>query len=151
MMPSQVSKRIIGDRLALIAEMLVEIRALPLADRAAFFADRRNIWAAESCLRRSLEALLDIGRHILAKGFGVGVSEYKEIATRLNQYGVLSVEEADLLHTMAGYRNRMVHFYHEITPNELYSICANQLANIEQIQEAYRQWVVAHPEKVHSI
>jgi uncharacterized protein YutE (UPF0331/DUF86 family) len=149
MMPSLISKRIVVDRLALSNEMLMEIRALPLADQAAFFADRRNIWTADSCLRRSLEALLDIGRHILAKGFGVGVSQYKEIATRLNQHGVLSPEDTNLLYTMAGYRNRLVHFYHEVSPEELYNICANQLGDIEKIQEAYRQWVVAHPEKVH--
>ena len=35
---------------------------------------------ADSCLRRSLEALFDIGRHILAKGYARGVTEYKEIA-----------------------------------------------------------------------
>jgi uncharacterized protein YutE (UPF0331/DUF86 family) len=151
MMPSQVSRRIIGDRLALVDEMLTEIRALPLADHTAFFADRRNIWTAESCLRRSLEALLDIGRHILAKGFGVGVSEYKEIATRLNRHGVLSAEDTNLLYAMAGYRNRIVHFYHEVSPDELYKICVNQLGDIEQIQEAFRQWVLAHPEKVQSI
>lgn len=150
-MPSQISRRVIGDRLALIGEMLAEIRALPLADQAAFFADRRNIWAAESCLRRSLEALLDIGRHILAKGFGVGVSEYKEIATRLNKHGVLSAEDANLLYTMAGYRNRMIHFYHEVSPQELYKLCTHQLGDIEKIQQAYRQWVLANPEKVQSI
>jgi uncharacterized protein YutE (UPF0331/DUF86 family) len=149
MMPSLISKRIVVDRLALSNEMLMEIRALPLADQAAFFADRRNIWTADSCLRRSLEALLDIGRHILAKGFGVGVSQYKEIATRLNQHGVLSPEDTNLLYTMAGYRNRLVHFYHEVSPEELYNICANQLGDIEKIQEAYRQWVLLHPEKVH--
>ena len=147
-MPSRVSRRVIGDRLALIDEMLVELRMLPLADRTAFFADRRNIWAAESCLRRSLEALLDIGRHILAKGFGAGVSEYKEIASRLTQHGVLSEQDAALLHMMAGYRNSMVHFYHEISPEELYNICATQLDDIENIQAAYRQWSLAHPDKV---
>jgi hypothetical protein len=68
-MPSLISKRVVVDRLALIDEMLGEIRTLPLADRVVFFSDRRNIWTAESCLRRSLEALLDMGRHILAKGF----------------------------------------------------------------------------------
>jgi uncharacterized protein YutE (UPF0331/DUF86 family) len=149
MMPSRVSRRVIGDRLALVIEILGDIRSLPLADPLQFMQERRNIAAAESYLRRSLEALLDIGRHILAKGFGVGVTEYKEIATRLNQHGVLSAEDANLLHTMAGYRNRMVHFYQEITPEELYNICANQLADIEQIQEAYRRWVVTHPEKVY--
>ncbi len=151
MMPSLISKRIVVDRLALSDEMLMEIRALPLADQAAFFADRRNIWTADSCLRRSLEALLDIGRHILAKGFGVGVSQYKEIATRLEDRNVLSTQDASLLRVMAGYRNRLVHFYHEVSPEELYNICANQLGDIETIQAAYRQWVLAHPEKVQDV
>jgi uncharacterized protein YutE (UPF0331/DUF86 family) len=148
MMPSLISKRIVVDRLALIDQMLVEIRALPLADRVTFFSDRRNIWTAESCLRRSLEALLDIGRHILAKGFAVGTSEYKEIATRLEQHNVLSAEDANLLRRMAGYRNRLVHFYHEISPEELYRICIDNLRDIESIQDTYRRWVNEHPEKV---
>ncbi|MCS7220425.1 MAG: hypothetical protein RML36_01005 [Anaerolineae bacterium] len=75
-MPGKISRRIAYDRLAWVERMLSEIRALPLDSREAFLADRRNIWAAESCLRRALEALLDIGRHILARGFGVGVTEY---------------------------------------------------------------------------
>ena len=32
---------------------------------------------------------------------------------------------------MVGYRNRMVHFYHEITPDELHEICLNQLDETE--------------------
>ena len=55
-------------------------------------------------LRRSLEALLDLGRHILAKGFGVGVTEYKEIASELCRHGVLTEADAALLRTLAGYR-----------------------------------------------
>jgi uncharacterized protein YutE (UPF0331/DUF86 family) len=149
MMPSRVSKRVIGDRLALIAENLDDIRVLPLADRALFLKERRNVAAAESYLRRSLEALLDIGRHILAKGFGVGVSEYKEIATGLQSRQVLPDDEAALLFQMAGYRNRLVHFYHEISPDELYHICAGQLGDIQQIADAYRRWVNAHPELVN--
>ena len=76
MTPSYISRRVVTDRLAMIDDMLQEIRALPLGDRAAFFADRRNIWTAESCLRRSLEALFDLGRHMLTKGFGLGVMRF---------------------------------------------------------------------------
>jgi uncharacterized protein YutE (UPF0331/DUF86 family) len=148
MMPSRVSRRIVADRLALIDDLLREIRALPLADREAFFADRRNVWAAESCLRRSLEALFDLGRHILAKGYGQGVSEYKEIAIRLRQEGVLSEQEAHLLRILVGYRNRLVHFYHEVSAEELYTICAYQLGDVETLQEAYRRWLREHPEKL---
>jgi len=80
-----VSGRIVADRLELIDSLLREIRHLPLQEARLFFEDHRNIWSAESCLRRSLEALFDIGRHILAKGFGVGVSEYREIAAKLKE------------------------------------------------------------------
>lgn len=148
MMPSRASKRVIGDRLAIIGEMLQELRALPLGDRDSFFADRRNIWTADAGLRRCLEALLDIGRHILAKGYGIGVSEYKEIATYLQAQQVLSGDEARLLSRMAGYRNRLVHYYHEITPDELYTICTNQLGDIEFLADAYGRWVNSHPDRV---
>jgi uncharacterized protein YutE (UPF0331/DUF86 family) len=141
MTPSQISKRVVVDRLAWVDQMIKEIQALPLNDKDAFFADRRNIWTVESCLRRGLEALFDLGRHILAKGFAVGVSEYKEIATGLNDQDILSPEEMALFQTMAGYRNRMVHFYHEIQEEELYDIASSRLKDLEVIAHAYRRWL----------
>ncbi|MDE2059925.1 MAG: DUF86 domain-containing protein [candidate division NC10 bacterium] len=148
MMPGALSKRVIVDRLALVDALLSEIRLLPLADRQAFFADRRNVWAAESCLRRCLEALFDIGRHILAKGYGLGVSEYKEIAVKLQTHGVLSANEATIMHLLAGYRNRLVHFYHEVSTEELYQVCSRQLGDIEVMQNACHRWLTAYPERL---
>jgi uncharacterized protein YutE (UPF0331/DUF86 family) len=146
MTPGMLSRRVISDRLSWIERMIAEIRALPLEDREAFFADRRNPWAAESCLRRALGALLDLGRHILARGFGRGVTEYEEIAFELRDQGVLSQEEAELLRLFAGYRNRLVHFYHEIGPDELYEISARDLVDLERIAEAYQRWLKEHQE-----
>ncbi len=146
MTPGAISKRVVSDRLAWVDLMLGEIRALPLGDREGFFSDRRNVWTAESCLRRGLEALFDLGRHLLAKGFGLGVSEYKEIALRLNEQGVLSQEEAELLQVLAGYRNRLVHFYHEVGADELYEICTFRLMDLEHLASAYRKWLKSHPD-----
>lgn len=151
MTPGRISRRVVADRIAWVEAMLREIRALPLSDRQAFFSDTRNVWTAESCLRRALEALLDLGRHILAKGFGQGVSEYKEIAQRLREQGVLQEEEADLLRILAGYRNRLVHFYHEISQDELYQICAHQLGDLEQVLGAYRNWLDEHPDLLEDV
>jgi uncharacterized protein YutE (UPF0331/DUF86 family) len=128
--------------------MAAKLRTLPLEDEAAFFADMRNEGAAESYLRRALEALLDLGRHILAKGFGEGVSEYKEIARRLGNCRVLTDREASLLEEMAGYRNRMVHFYHEISSRELYEICATRLGDIDSVLEGFKRWLREHPERL---
>jgi uncharacterized protein YutE (UPF0331/DUF86 family) len=147
MMPDKLSKRVISDRLAWVDAMLTEIRTLPLGSREAFFADSRNIHSAESCLRRALESLFDIGRHILAKGFAEGVSEYKEIAQTLRVHGVLPFEITDTMRTLAGYRNRMVHFYHEVSPDELYEICATSLKDVESVADAFRGWIQANADK----
>jgi uncharacterized protein YutE (UPF0331/DUF86 family) len=150
MTPDHISKRIVVDRLDLINTFLREIRDLPLGDQHTFFADRRNVWAAESCLRRSLEALFDLGRHILVKGYGLGVSEYKEIATRLHDQGVLLDKETKIMQMLAGYRNRLVHFYHEVSPEELFEICGHRLGDLELIAGAYRRWLKEHPDKLDS-
>ena len=148
MTPDYVSRRVVMDRLEWVDRMVNQIQALPLADRDAFFADSRNVWAAESCLRRALEALFDLGRHILAKGFGAGASEYKEIATKLGEYNVLAPTDVELLRTLAGYRNRLVHFYHEVSPDELYNICHSNLGDLGRITQAYRAWVKANADRV---
>lgn len=148
MTPRSISKRVAVDRLEVIDYLLKEIRNLPIDERNAFFSDRRNIWTAESCLRRSLEALFDLGRHILAKGYGLGISEYKEIASRLEDQGILPQRTAEILKVLAGYRNRLVHFYHEVSPDELYQISAHQLGDLEAVRDAFRDWLKKHPEKV---
>lgn len=146
MTPQKISLRIVLDRLDWVQRMVAEIEQLPLSDRTAFLADNRNVWTAESCLRRGLEALLDTGRHILAKGFATGVTQYKEVAQQLGEKGVLNETDAQLLRILAGYRNRMVHFYHEISAEELFEICASQLSDLKQIVQAYQNWLKQHPQ-----
>ncbi len=90
MLPGKISKRVVSDRLAWVDRMLGEIRTLPLNSKPDFMQDSRNFWTAESCLRHALEALFDIGRHIVAKGFTEGVTEYKGIASALKRRKVIS-------------------------------------------------------------
>jgi len=148
MSPGKISEKVVAERLAWIEEMIVGIQALPLDDLASFAQDPRNVAAAESYLRRSLEALLDLGRHILAKAFGVAVSEYKGIPQGLQKVGVLTEEEAGLMREMAGYRNRLVHFYDQVSTEELYAICAEQIEDVRRLAHRLRDWVANHPDKV---
>lgn len=42
---------------------------------------------------------------------------------------------------MAGYRNRMVHFYDEVTPEELYQIVQDDIKDIEEHRyEIIKAW-----------
>lgn len=148
MTPSGVRAKIVAERLAWIRDLLAGVRSLPLESYEAFTADRRTAAAAESYVRRALEALMDLGRHVLAKGFGVAVAEYRDIARRLQEQGVLDADRAALMGQMARYRNRMVHFYDEVSSSELYDICRHRLQDVEQLADAIAAWVNAHPERV---
>lgn len=148
MSPSKVSRKVLLDRIEWIDRMIAGIRSLPLQSLEAFKRDQRNIWSAESCLRRSLEAVFDIARHLLAKGFAIGVSEYKETAERLAECGVLSAKESELMKVLAGYRNRLVHFYHEVNMEELYEICSSRLDDVLTIRNAFTRWLASHSDMV---
>lgn len=151
MLPGKISKRVVSDRLAWVDRMLREIRGLPLQDKSVFMRDSRNIWAAESCLRRALEALFDLGRHIAAKGFGEAVAEYKEIAASLKRHNVISEDELSLMQKLAGYRNRLVHFYHDVSADELYEICGSRLGDVEAMTNALRSWLASHSDLLDEV
>lgn len=86
----------------------------------------RNLAAAESFLRRSLEAVLAVGRHVLARLGRLDLAqEYKAIARGLTKEGIVDGQLGVTLGQMAGYRNRLVHFYHEVSADELYDIVVN--------------------------
>jgi uncharacterized protein YutE (UPF0331/DUF86 family) len=144
MTPGTISKAVVTERTLWIRKMLQGLRSLPLASQGEFLAEDRNVAAAESYLRRALEALHDLGRHLLAKGFGQPATEYKAVASGLEQRQVLQKSEADLMRKMAGYRNRMVHFYSEITPGELYQICTAHLHEVEDLLEVLLTWLKDH-------
>ena len=148
MTPSQLRAKVVMERVLWIRDMVSSIKALPVESYSAFCSDQRNVAAAESYLRRGLEALLDLGRHVLAKGFGEPAVEYKEIASMLAQKGVLKEEDAELLKELAGYQNRMVHFYQKVSEKELYDICTRDINDIESILNVMIQWVKDHPEMI---
>jgi uncharacterized protein YutE (UPF0331/DUF86 family) len=144
MSPGDINPKVVAQRAFWISQMMDSLKDLHLEEKAAFLADRHKIAAAESYLRRALEALFDIGRHILAKRFAYPATEYKEIAKGLSENKVLVEKEAELMRKMAGYRNRMVHFYHEITPEELHEICLYHLSEIKLLADKLVQWTKEH-------
>lgn len=146
MTPARISAIVVADRTAWVEAMVAGIRALPLESFEAFSADPRTAAAAESYVRRALEGLLDLGRHVLAKGLGQPAAEYRDIARYLAERGVIGGADREQWLKMAGYRNRMVHFYAEVSRAELYEVCTQGLDDVERALAAIREWLGAHPE-----
>jgi uncharacterized protein YutE (UPF0331/DUF86 family) len=148
MTPALIRSSVVAERLAWVRRMVSQMRDLPLDTLDTFLEDSRNVGAAESYLRRGIEALLDLGRHILAKGFAVAASEYKEIGLKLVEQGVLCPEDGQLMRRIAGYRNRMVHFYNEVSSKELYLLSTHHVDDIEHLCDVITAWLRQHPEKM---
>ena len=83
-------------------------------------------------LRFALEGMFHIGSHILARIPGGRFTEYKEVARKLGEFGIVPKDFAEgKLVPIAGYRNRLTHLYHEVTSRELYQIVNDHLDDIE--------------------
>lgn len=95
-----------------------------------FSANTDNFAIAEHHLRRSLETLLDIGRHIIAKQALGRPKNYAEIFDILGREGILPQAYLDKNRGLPGYRNRLVHLYHDVTTKELYEIVSTLLPDM---------------------
>jgi uncharacterized protein YutE (UPF0331/DUF86 family) len=51
---------------------------------------------------------------------------------------------------MAGYRDRLVHFYHEVSTEELYTLCTNHLEDIRSVIQEITDWLNTHADIMDS-
>ncbi|MGH9382350.1 MAG: type VII toxin-antitoxin system HepT family RNase toxin [Thermoanaerobaculia bacterium] len=140
-----VRLKLVRERLQAMTAQIGALRALPQASKEEFLADRRNPDAAESNLRRALEALFDVARHLLSKAHGLGTLEYKEVARLAGEKGLVTDPELQRRFVeVAGFRNRLTHYYHEVTPEELYEVTTIGIADLEALREALRTAAAQH-------
>ncbi len=123
----EFDKRIMEDKIKLVEkhlERLEELKSLPYSQLAV----PNNFDVAAWNLRCALEATFDICAHILARMPGVKIDEYKQMAVEMGKQKLVPMEFAENnLHEMAGYRNRLTHFYFEVKPDEMYRIIQEDL------------------------
>jgi uncharacterized protein YutE (UPF0331/DUF86 family) len=137
-----INKTLIGQRLSLILEYYSQLAKFAEKTREEFLADKILVAATESYLRRILESIFDIGRHILAKNTRVDLAqEYKGIAKGLGELKVVNQDLSKKLVQMAGYRNRLVHLYNLVTDEELYHIIKNDLGDIKDFIKCVSDYI----------
>jgi len=148
MTPPPLKRQAIIPRIDGIQRDLEKLR--PLSDLSpSAFALEDNFIKAQFYLRRVLEGVFHIGSHVLSRIPGGRPTEYKEIAVKLGELGLVDREFAtSRLKRMAGYRNRLTHFYADVTPSELHGVTRDHLGDVEQFLHAIRA-LLEHPERYH--
>lgn len=119
------------ERVDLIYASVRRLEKLAELSPDEFAADPDHFAIAEHHLRRALEAVFDVGRHIIAKEGWGHPQDYRSIIMLLGQNKVIPLEFARQISGMAGYRNRLVHGYAEVSPEEMHGLLRRRLGDLK--------------------
>ncbi|HKL75591.1 MAG TPA: DUF86 domain-containing protein [Halanaerobiales bacterium] len=126
-----VNREVVLDRISIIKNSLKRLKEISKLSKQEFKNNDDYFAIAEHHLRRSLEAVIDLGRHICVKEDLGQPQDYTEVFDILNNGGVLSKEFTENIRGMAGYRNRLVHMYNQIDKEEIYQILQERLDDFD--------------------
>lgn len=93
--------------------------------------------SAERFLHLSIEALIDIGNHIISDDNLGRVDVYKDIALILAENGYLSKKEKNLFAKIIAFRNILVHDYLDLDREAIFNLLKNNLADLRGILKSY--------------
>ena len=97
----------------------------------AFSQDAIAQAAAVRGLQVAIEAILDAANHIIARE-GLGLPKtYRESVELLARHGILPQDRLPAFVRMVGFRNRAVHLYDEIEPDQVFRILEQDLGDFE--------------------
>jgi len=123
-----LNREVLQTRISYIEDSLKSLGRFKGFTYEEFHSNSDNFRIAFYDLHRTLEAIMDIGSHILSRIPGARPASYKDIPRLLEKHKIIPSDFATKsLVKMAGYRNRMVHFYGEITEKEIFNIIQEEL------------------------
>lgn len=100
-------------------------------DEIAFVNDRRSFYAAVHALQISIEAMLDIFAHIVARLHLVIPRNDRETLEALRDKGEISQEHFQRYFEMSKFRNKVVHGYIDVNAPKVYQILQNELRDFD--------------------
>jgi len=127
-----LNQEVIDARILEITNVLARLKKMKEISKEEFLKNSDYFAIASYNLRIALQAFLSCGSHILTRVPGAKIKEYKDTARQLGKFGIATPELTKKLVEMAGYRNRMIHFYDEIIPEEMYNILQKNIGDLEE-------------------
>ena len=127
-----VEKTVIQEKIGHIEQNLRKLEILAGLSKETFFHEFFYVESAKHLLQVSIEAMLDISQHIIARERFRAPKTYADAFIILIDEGILPEEKRETFIEMAKFRNRVVHLYHEVDENELYRILQEGIADFRE-------------------
>jgi uncharacterized protein YutE (UPF0331/DUF86 family) len=128
-------------RIARIRKNLKELKKLSQYPFKKYQSNILNTATAERLIHVTIEAMLDIGSHIVATEALGEPLEYREVFILLTQNGILPKDKEKNFLDLAGLRNRIVHLYDEIDHKLLHKALRTELDDMEVFIKAILKYL----------
>jgi uncharacterized protein YutE (UPF0331/DUF86 family) len=128
---------LVAKKLAFIETCVRELRTLARLELIA--RDRREERFVEHTLQIAIQAALDVGSHIVSDERLGEPATSRDIFRLLGQAGIVPGDLGERLEQMAGFRNVVVHGYHEVDLGIVRDVVENRLDDLLQFAAAVRR------------
>lgn len=106
-----------------------------------FVSNPEHYGSTERFLHLAIEAITDMGNHVIAElDLGI-VNWYSDIPSILASKGYIDSDLEKKWLQMIGFRNTLVHDYLEIDRGIVYKILHNNLVDIEAVKQMFAQFL----------
>ena len=100
-------------------------------------------WSVEHGLQLAIQAVIDIGNHLLASLSEHQIEDYVDVIDKLGEREILPASFARRIRDMAGFRNILVHEYVEVDLEIVHSVLKNRLGDFEQFTRHIQKYLAS--------
>ena len=122
----------IDEKLLFMSTCLNKLKKLQQLDKKTFIDDFTKVDSSKYLLQVSIEAMLDISSHLIARNRWGKPKDNKEHFQMLCDNGIIDSKDVVIYFNMAKFRNRIVHMYFNISDEMIYDIVQNHLEDFER-------------------
>lgn len=136
-----VNEAIVARLLSNIEGYVTDLRSSDDITHQKFLSDIRAQRFVERTLQIAVEACMDVTHHLISDEKWREPSSYADAFTVLAENGVLTAEDAERYRLMAQFRNKVVHYYEKVDPEQVFAIFKGHLNDFTDFAESIRTWL----------
>ena len=136
-----VDREVVVERIKNLEEKIDYLKKIGDYKKSEFSKEADIYFRFERALHLAIEAVIDIGNHIIADHRLKTPDSNKDIFKILANNKIIDKNLADKLMKMAGFRNILVHDYLDLDRELEYEIISNNLEDIEKFMKVAVKYI----------
>jgi uncharacterized protein YutE (UPF0331/DUF86 family) len=140
--PPVVNQDIVLRLLANIEGFVSDLRQAEDIDHEMFMRDIRVQRFVERTLQIAIEASMDVTHHIISDEKWREPDSFADAFAVLAENHLLTPEQADRYALIARFRNRIVHYYEKVDPEQVFTIFKKRLGDFDDFVTTIKKWIV---------